>query len=446
MMETTCDVLVVGAGTTGIYFGWIMAKRGNSVIIIDREKRDNVGQRLEVIHLRPKIMAELGIPPPTAAPELICTWRGILVSRLPLFFQRMYTILEKDGAKLEFETEFTSLIFENGRIAGAKVVKEGKETTIAAKLVVDASGSDCAVRPTLPAGYGVDTWMYDAHNRFFVILYYIKWSKPDEPHPEWGDLRPYYYQFFDPGYTKEEAIMGIPGPESFEKSEQLMNEIIERFKYPAFEVKKKEYGYFCYSLPPDSLVGDGFFCAGDAASTMNYIASRGIPETWRICKNAEDVIDSALKSGEYVSRERLWSVNVKHFRNEGAELAYIYMLSSAIHSLTEKEIDFLLANLRSLIDSGNSDDGEEHEIKLTTGVVLKAAFKIVGALLMRKVSYRSLSRFIKTLQQAQDAKKHYQNYPESPAGFNAWKAKADEIWSRRVPGKRVFKTMTATYP
>ena len=49
-MPQKCDVLIVGAGTTGVYFGWSMAKKGNSVIIIDKDARDKVDNRLEIIH------------------------------------------------------------------------------------------------------------------------------------------------------------------------------------------------------------------------------------------------------------------------------------------------------------------------------------------------------------------------------------------------------------
>src|SRR5512136_2175493 len=96
-MPQKCDILIVGAGTTGVYFGWLMAKRGHSVIIIDRDAREQVDERLEIIHFHRETMAELGIPPPKEAPELLFPYKDVLVSRLPLFLQRMYTMLEADG-------------------------------------------------------------------------------------------------------------------------------------------------------------------------------------------------------------------------------------------------------------------------------------------------------------------------------------------------------------
>jgi flavin-dependent dehydrogenase len=350
-MAAKVDVLVVGAGTTGVYFGWLMAKKGHSVLMIDKDAREKVDERLEIIHFVPRAMKELGIPIPTEPPELVSRYKDIAVSRLPLFLQRMYTVLDADGVRFDFSCEFKELIYENGRIAGARVKKGGLDREILARLVVDASGIACAVRSSLPPGYGVDTWKYDATRMFYVILHYIRWEKPGEPHPKVGDIIPSYFQFFDPGYGGDECIMGIAVPGSFENAKELLAEVIERYHYPPFELKKREMAYFPLSPPPYSLVGDGFFCAGDSASIINPLAARGIVETWTLLKNAEVEFDNALKSDEYLSKERLWNVNVRHFRHEGADLAHTLMIASIVHYLPEKEINLVFENIRPLVET-----------------------------------------------------------------------------------------------
>ena len=49
-MSENIDVLIIGAGTAGTYLGWILAKKGYSVKIIEKDKREEVGNRLDVIH------------------------------------------------------------------------------------------------------------------------------------------------------------------------------------------------------------------------------------------------------------------------------------------------------------------------------------------------------------------------------------------------------------
>ncbi len=38
-MVEKCDVLIVGAGTAGTYMGWLLAKKGFSVIILEKDKK-----------------------------------------------------------------------------------------------------------------------------------------------------------------------------------------------------------------------------------------------------------------------------------------------------------------------------------------------------------------------------------------------------------------------
>ncbi len=442
-MLNKCDVLIVGAATTGMYFGWIMAKKGYSVLIIDKDARDRVGHRLEVIHLDQKAFNELSIPPPLAPPELINSWKGIWVSRLPMFLQRMYSTLESNGVKFEFSCSYKELIFENKRIIGAKLEKEGKKYDVLARLIVDASGVACAVRSSLPKDYGVETWMYDSKNRFFVVLHYIKWLS--EPHPQWGEVWPYYFVFLDPGYSQEEPIMGIIGPESFEQAEIIWNEFLEQEHIPPLKVNKREFNSFPLSRNPYSLVGDGFLCLGDAAAVINPLAARGIPETWNLSKNAAEIVDSILKSEEYLTRERLWEININHFRNQGAELSSAIMISSALYYLKEKELNLIMKKLRYIVDPPGASETSA-EIKLTAGKIAKIVGKVIGALFTGNVTFRSLSKLLSVSRKASKIKKHYRKYPKNIADFELWIQKAENLWNMRKIVPRQFKTTVGNYP
>jgi flavin-dependent dehydrogenase len=61
---THCDILIIGAGAAGTYFGWQMARRGHSVAIMERSERLAVGKRLDVFHIDSVKFAEFGVPPP----------------------------------------------------------------------------------------------------------------------------------------------------------------------------------------------------------------------------------------------------------------------------------------------------------------------------------------------------------------------------------------------
>ena len=119
-MVENYDIVIVGAGTAGTYLGWLMAKKGFSVIIIEKDKREEVGKRLDVIHFETDRINKAGIPPPKAGyPELVGVFEEDTVNapdfktkkkiralqtiiRLSFFLQRMYNVVESDGGKFEF--------------------------------------------------------------------------------------------------------------------------------------------------------------------------------------------------------------------------------------------------------------------------------------------------------------------------------------------------------
>ncbi|MHA1148508.1 MAG: NAD(P)/FAD-dependent oxidoreductase [Promethearchaeota archaeon] len=249
-MDLKYDILIVGAATTGVYLSWELVKKGHKVLVIDKERRNQVGQRLEVIHFVKNTFEELKLPAPKEAPELITSWKGVWVSRLPLWLQRMYKILEKDGVNFEFNCAFKELLFENKKIIGARLEKKDKLLNLKVRLIIDASGVACAVRSLLLDDYGVPNWSFDSTNRLFVILYYLKWLNPNEPHPTWGDIWPYPFVFIDPGYSRDHPIVGIISPGSFKAVETIWNEFQEKEKWPPFEITKKEFNTFPLTQSP----------------------------------------------------------------------------------------------------------------------------------------------------------------------------------------------------
>ncbi|MFA5236089.1 MAG: FAD-dependent monooxygenase, partial [Bacilli bacterium] len=44
------DVVIVGACTAGTYFSQLLAKRGLKVLVIDKDKEENLSKRLDIFH------------------------------------------------------------------------------------------------------------------------------------------------------------------------------------------------------------------------------------------------------------------------------------------------------------------------------------------------------------------------------------------------------------
>lgn len=70
--------------------------------------------------------------------------------RLSPILRRLYGPAEAAGVDLMFSTALSELIYEDGRIGGAKVEQGGEVSEIKTRLVVDTSGIGAVVRTSLP--------------------------------------------------------------------------------------------------------------------------------------------------------------------------------------------------------------------------------------------------------------------------------------------------------
>lgn len=462
-MAEKCDVIIVGAGTAGVYLGWLLAKQGHLITIIDRDSRNQVGQRLEVIHFETDEIEKAGVPPPVeGTEEFICrvekfnvltpdkknklSARALqTVLKLPLFLQRMYNILEAEGVKFEFKCKFSDLIYENGKVVGIFGEKKEKKMEFQARLVVDASGTDAVIRTSLPSDYGIETFKLGPYDVMHVPIRYIVWSNPSEPHPEpiLADLN--HISFLNPSYMENGAILGIGQPGSYKQANQVLDDYVASSNWPSFKVKKTEKGITPYRRPPYSLVSDGVFCIGDAAAITRPYSGHGVTATWYLCRIAAKVINKALKKEKtYLSKEMLWEINVEYFKNQGAQFAGTIVLLSSLINLTEKELNYFLQKIEFLIDEDSNLLGDLN-LNLTTWQYLKIAGQMIWGLLIRKLSLKHIKQFLKMNSLSNIIRKHYENFPEKPLNFESWVEKADELWSKKKIIRKKFPSTEVEY-
>ncbi|MBD3197594.1 MAG: hypothetical protein GF317_21245, partial [Candidatus Lokiarchaeota archaeon] len=300
-MSEQIDVIVIGAGTAGMYLSWILAKKGLSVKTIEKDQKEDVDKRLDVIHFESDRIEKAGLPPfkpeepdcldirdtsKVVTPDFkteIKTRAYQTIVRLTPFLNKMYPILKKDGVHLEFSTKFEELIYDDNRIIGVKVSKNGKIEEYYAGLIVDASGTNAVVRTSLPEDYGVETWSLGSDDVMYVLLQYIKWKLPDKPAPEKDTGYNYWLLWFGPSLGENEAILGVGQPGSYENARLAREDFLNQIDLPPYEIIKEERGFTPYRRPPYSLVGDGFLCIGDAAAITYPFSGHGVTATWMLC-------------------------------------------------------------------------------------------------------------------------------------------------------------------
>jgi len=460
------DILIVGAGTAGTYLGWILAKKGYSVKIIEKDRRENVGKRLDVIHFESDRIKKAGLPPfdpsqpdcieirdtstiitPDFETEIKTRVYQTIV-RLTPFLNKMYDILKSDGVQLEFSTEFKDLIIKENRIVGIKAAKNGQIEDYYASLVVDASGTSAVVRTSLPEDYGVERFSLGPNDVMYVLLQYIKWKNPDKPHPATDTGYNYWLLWFGPSLGKDQAILGIGQPGSYENARLARQDFLNQIDLPPYKIIKEERGFTPYRRPPYSLVADGFLCIGDAAAITYPFSGHGVTATWMLCMIAVDVISKELKKEGYLTRERLWDINVRYFRDQGAKFASLLTQLSGILNFTKKEWSYFLSS--GLIYKTGEDDelpepNQEYEEDMSFGEVISFILKILWGLITRKLSLKNIKKLLSANSLANDLKTHYEAFPESPDQFDSWVNKAENLWKQKTPAIKKLSTVEIEY-
>lgn len=465
-MVEKCDILVVGAGTAGMYLSWLLSKKGYSVVTIEKDEREKVGKRLDVIHFETDRIKKAVIPPfKVGDPDCIeirehstqvttdfTTEVKIkalqTIVRLTPFLNRMYKVLEADGVKLVFSCKFLELVFDDGKIVGVLVEKNGEQIEYHARLVVDASGTGASIRTSLPQDYGIETFKLDPSSVMYVLLQYIKWLNPEEKHPLPDTGYQYYLLWFGPCQIENGAILGIGQPGSYENARKAREEFLVKAHLPPYEIVKEEQGFTPYRRPPYTLVGDGLFCIGDAAAITYPFSGHGVTATWNLCMIAAETIESTLKEEGYISKDRLWDINVKYFRDQGAKFASLLMQLSGILNFSAKEWDYVLKS-GLLYKTGDEDEipepNKEYEEDMSLGEILKFLFKLIGGMLKRQLSLKHVKKLLSANSLAGKIKKHYETFPEDPNEFDQWVKKADQLWKQKRVAIKKLETFSIEY-
>ncbi len=448
-MNDAYDVVVVGAATAGSYFGKLMAEQGMNVLIVDRLTSETLGRRLDIFHLDKEVLPGFGVPEPrpgdedyvsefqngiTLSPEgnyPKTTDYPFIVLHMPLFIKRLNRWAESFGAEISCDTEFADFVYDgNGKIAGVSLKKDGMVHTVAAKLVVDASGIAAVARTKLKDGYGVENFQVADHEKFYVVLRYVKLKDPTKDRVTRPCGWPAYKTWIAPQHDPDGAIIGIGHAHSFAHAEKAYEEFTSSVTLPEHEVLYKEQGTTPYRRPPYSFVADGFLAIGDSACTTKSFSGEGVTSGWTLCKIAAETIAPMIASGAAATRRNMWRVNTEYMRGQGAKLAHIMgWLGSAV-SCTMSEQEFMFKNDIVFSDKALTDTNRHFEAKMSVVEMLGWAVKMLGGVCSGQFRLLTVFGMLRSLSIAGRIKKHYERYPDSEEAFDGWRQEADVLWSR----------------
>lgn len=440
------DVMVIGAGTAGCLAAKTTAEAGLKTCIVERKRREEIGEKVCGDALGEHHLKTLGLETPQSgelekriegiriySPDLETVFSiahedfvGYLLNRR-LFGQWLLRKALDEDALLFDSTQCLDPIIEEGFVAGvkAKDAKTGKNIQLRAKVVVDASGFMAVVRRKLPEEIGIENEVanedveacyreirqlrQETGNQGFCEIYLNQKVSPGG-----------YTWIFPKGGAKVNAGLGIcmrskfPNPKN-----QFYKHVLTK---PIFEGSLLLQGGAWYDptrKPLDNMVGNGIAVTGDAACLVNPIHGGGIGPSMLGGWLAGRTIIEALEKGD-VSQKSLWVYNCKYMELYGVKQAGLDVFRTLLLTSRDEDLNYGM-KYRLLMEEDILKAGLGQEFHITVTDTAKRVFRGLKRI-------RFLNKLRLNVNLMKQVKAHYKRYPETPEGLIKWQLRTEALF------------------
>ena len=446
------DVIIAGAGTGGATTAYTLAKRGHSVLLLDRKEKNKIGDKtcgdaLGTHHID-ELRELVGIPKmpkgivqyEVNGIDLIApdrehrmrmqgpTTTGVSFDRLKMG-QWCLKLAEDAGAEVMASTRAKKLLFDGGKVSGLKVSKEGgQDKEISAHIVVDATGATGMLRMQLPESSPVERHIAPEDRMVAWRDIYetpeFEFETPDILEIFWNQDETLggYTWVFPQGKHRVNVGNGVMTIEGHRNPKDIQYDFVKKTWIDTWgEVKviDSSGGVAPIRRPIDTMVDDNFMLVGDAACQVNPIHGGGIGSSFLGGAHAGIVASEALEAKD-TSIAALWDYNPRYHRSYGAKQASLDVFRWFLLNVTNEDIDYVFRK-KIIRASDLLDTSMTGEVKFGVGEKFKRLVAGAGRvpLLLR------VNKVAKLMDQIREV---YAQYPSSPKGLDAWKAKLKPIY------------------
>ena len=446
------DVIIAGAGTGGATTAYTLAKRGHSVLLIDRKERNNIGHKtcgdaLGSHHIN-ELRELIGIPElPDGIVEyevngidLIApdrdhrlrmegpTTTGMSFNRLKMG-QWFVGLAESAGAEVMASTRVKRLVFEEGKVAGIKLSQEGgPEKVIKGRIVVDATGATGMLRMQLPESSPVERHIASEDRMVAWRDIYetpdFDFETPDILDIFWNQEETLggYTWVFPQGKNRVNVGNGVMTIKGHRNPKDIQYNFVKKTwmdTWGDIKVLDSSGGVAPIRRPIDTMVDDNFMLVGDAACQVNPIHGGGIGSSLLGGAHAGIVASEALENND-TSIDALWDYNPRYHTSYGSKQAALDVFRWFLLNVTNDDIDF--AFKKQVIKASDLlDTSMTGEVKFGAGEKFKRLVAGFGKIPL-------LLRVSKVANLMNDIRRVYSEYPSSPKGLNAWTEKLVPIY------------------
>ncbi|UPM43849.1 geranylgeranyl reductase family protein [Halocatena salina] len=438
---TTYDVVVVGAGTAGCYAAATVARAGYDVAILERKTAQEAGHiacgdaikgaanfpdaipksqiepafsNTHVDHGRLELPSEntkLDIPVPGEL-AVLDRWE---------YGRLLIDGAEQRGVDFHYDTVVKDVLQDDGRITGVTAVSDGSMTEYLADVVIDGAGALSLLQDK--ADFSGATFDTNVNYSQFCSAY-REIVEVDEP-VEWDDALVFkpteraagYLWYFPRSATEINVGLGFQMNEQpIKLVKALRADLEERDEFVNARVTDKLGAALPTRRPYDSAVAPGFLAVGDAAGHVNPTTGGGIAGAAYAGQYAGEQAIETIESGD-VGESALWEYNKRVMEHFGARYAALDVYNIFITAYDLDDLTGLLAavptqKFSEALYSGSTSIGPQ--------IALKTLYRSIG-------HWDTLFDLYSTKRLADRLLKHYENYPDSIEGFDAWKIRRDRI-------------------
>ena len=446
------DIIVVGASTTGAWFARQMAQRGHSVLVIEKNERDNVSREYDIFHMPKKEMERSFLEiPKEGDKEFGFTFDGspmlspygnypkktvpdtIVGLHKHDYIMLMSDYAEKAGAKFIYGASFTDFVKDEwGRVAGAKYKTAEGEFEAEAKLVADCSGIPAVARAKMPDDSTVENYRLTPSDIFYVVIYYVTYDSPDvNPMALHSSFLNYKAVWSAPSGNPHGAILGIGGSYSYAYAEEIFKQWQKNVPWPRYTVDKVERGMTPYRRSVYSFVDNGFIAMGDAGCMTKPTCGEGCTSSLVQGQIAVDIIDELLKEGKPLTRDNMWPINKRYMDAQGIEFDSMRPLLKGVVSMSYDEAEYMFKKdiifCQKILGGGGAD------LDLTAADIAHLVTGLAAGVAKGKIKASTVKGIVTGLLNSMEVTNLYKQYPEDSEGYWKWKEKADALWEKIGP-------------
>lgn len=438
------DIIVVGASTTGSWFAAEMAKRGHSVLVLEKEEKDRVSRSYDIFHMGKEDMERFGLPIPQEGDEAygFCFSSGrnyspyghypkgginhVIGMHKHAYIMKMNAEAEVQGAEILYGAPFHDFVRdEKGNITGVTYTHSGELRRANCRLVADCSGIPSAARRKLPDTAYVENFPLTQKDIFYVVLYYVTYEDEKvDPMALHGSFMQ-YKAWSAPSGDSHGAILGVGANFSYDYAEEIFRDFRKNIPWPKYRVDKVEKGMTPYHRGLYSFVDNGFIAMGDAACLTKPTCGEGCTSALYQAEIAVDVISGLLKKGEALTRENMWSINRRYMEVQGKSFDSLRPILIGAVNFNYDEAEYLFS--KDIIFS-SSILGNMEGSSFTAAEGAKTVSGIIGGMIRGKLRPAPVKKLLQGLQQSKAVEALYDDYPETPTGYFQWKKRADALW------------------